>query len=174
MSTAEKKNRIPLVIAFLMVAMALVFDGLQAVLGWIPAISFITIYIAFLADVLFLTWFGACKVGFFDRNALLKIGTAISVAIVGFVPLVNMLPELTLGVMVLIAQVWVEDKSPLGGLIGKTRTGAHLKGGVEAGRAQAKATRALAMAQARARMQERLAANRSKGQRSGDEAYEGA
>ena len=99
--------------AVLLTATALILDGLQFILTFIPVIGqAISIFISMLAAAFFgVFFFVFFRVNYFEGNkALAKIGTIITTTVVEFVPLVQALPAITLGVLSIIIFSRMEDR----------------------------------------------------------------
>ena len=119
-----------------MTLLALVYDGLQALIeaisvfmaGWL-----INPLITFWSFLTFSFWFKLKGVKFLKPN---KIATMGGSNFLEFIPLVNSLPTLTFGVIIMLAIVYAEDVvgaiSPLaaqalGAVLGKFKKGGNLK-----------------------------------------------
>lgn len=112
----EKRRRIGNIVAFFLVPAALLIDATQFLfylIGLIPFIGQVAALIfppliAVMAWIMFYLWFKLLGVDFMDglmRKAVLMFSTAFS----EMVPLVNAMPLWTLGIILMIAIVRVED-----------------------------------------------------------------
>ena len=95
-------------------------DLFQALLNILIVGEFFSAIISVCADVLFIIWFWMLGVSFTKNpKNLAAMGTQ---ALIGLVPILNTLPELTLGVLAVVLITKVEDKS---GLLGKAASMAN-------------------------------------------------
>jgi hypothetical protein len=108
---ADKKPvlRIGVLTSFLMVGLALIYDGLQALvevvslgfLGWL-----INPLIDFWAFLTFFTWFTLKGAGFVKPGKAITLGSS---SFLEMIPYFNDLPVWTAGVIIMIAQTDAED-----------------------------------------------------------------
>lgn len=88
---------------------AVAMDFLQLFLTFIPFVGpFIASILGFLGRVTFWIWFKLLHVGFADRPNRFMIN--ISITVLEFLPLLNMLPGWTIGTFAIIRQVAKEDQ----------------------------------------------------------------
>lgn len=92
---------------------ALIFDLFQffasmAAIVLMPLIV-LSWFVSMFAFITFLVWFKLCGVNYLDRNAATKLFISIASLVTELLPLVNMLPAITLGVLSLIAVSRMED-----------------------------------------------------------------
>ena len=111
--------RISNMMALFMLIAAVFFDGVQFflnILGMIPLFGIIFTgllhAVAFSAWVAFGFWFAALKVNYFGgRKAAMKIYAIFATLVIGLIPILSMVPELTAGVLVMIIATRAEDTS---------------------------------------------------------------
>lgn len=97
-----------------MIITAASIDGFQALLNLIGIGNFFSWIISPVASFLFILWCWILGLGFmtnYKRFAAMAIQ-----ATAGFIPVLNTLPELTLGIIAIVIITRAEDK---GGIIGK-------------------------------------------------------
>lgn len=110
-------KRISYITAILMVGTALFFDVIQMVLTFISALAVATVVIPFILGALsiiisfiswgiFYFWLKINHVNYFDRKIALKV----FLMLIGFIPLLNALPDLTLLAIITIYITRTEDK----------------------------------------------------------------
>ena len=99
-------------------------DGFQFLLGLVGLGVVVNSVIGPAANFLFILWFWLCGVTFVRSPK--RIAIIIITAIIGVIPVLNMLPELTLGVLATVLSVWAEDS---GGIIGKAAGAASVSSG---------------------------------------------
>ena len=95
-----KRQRINSVTTIFMVTTAIIFD----LISLIPIVNIVSELVAY---VVFGVWFYLLGVGFMNPK---RFATAAVSAVIGFIPFVSMLPELTIAVVVVIFMVKSEDK----------------------------------------------------------------
>lgn len=105
----KKKPRVGIITAWLMITAALVCDILQVALASFAAISTLgAIFIpfswalSFSAFVSFWLWFMLLGVNYLDRNASARVLTMVLAFAVEWVPVLNLIPAITLGVAAVI------------------------------------------------------------------------
>lgn len=105
-------SRVSILVASSMVFIAVILDIIQFFISLIPLIGFIVApCIGLIALVFFGIWFGLLGVNYFGgRKAHLKIIAALGASASELIPLFDMLPAITLGVLVIIFAVWLEDR----------------------------------------------------------------
>jgi hypothetical protein len=119
----EKKERIKLWMGAALVITAGGIDLIQGLLNLVVVGNlFIGSIISVCADFIFLIWLWMLGVGFV-KNPKIFATTTIQ-ALVGLVPVLDTLPELTLGILIIVLLVKAEDK---GGLLGKAAGMAQMK-----------------------------------------------
>ncbi len=123
-STPDRYRRIKLWVGASFVIMAFSIDGIQFILDLVGIGAFINWMVNPVVDFLFILCFWLCGVTFV-RNPK-RIAIMIIVAKNGMIPILNSLPELTLGVLATVLSVWAEDG---GGIIGKAASAAE--GGIK-------------------------------------------
>jgi hypothetical protein len=111
----EKRERIKTWMGACLVIVALCVDGLQALLNLVGIGDlFVSSIISVCADLVYTLWFWMLGVGFVKNP---KIFAAMTIqALVGLVPVLDTLPELTVGILAIVLLVKAEDK---GGMLGK-------------------------------------------------------
>ena len=118
----EKKQRISTWMGAALVITALSIDLFEGLLNVVGIGEVFSTIISVCADVLFIVWFWILGLGFVkNRKNLTAMGAQ---AIVGLIPILNTLPELTLGIGAIVFMTWAEDK---GGIIGKAAGAAQGK-----------------------------------------------
>jgi hypothetical protein len=110
----EHKQRIKVWMAFAMVITALSFDGFNALLNLVVIGEILSSIISPVATFGFIIWFWLQGVTFIKSPK--KLAAMGGQALIGLIPIINTLPELTLGVLVTIILTRSEDK---GGLLSK-------------------------------------------------------
>ena len=118
----EKKERIPLWLGACMVIVAACIDIFEAILDILLIGEILSPIISVCADVGFWIWFKILGVGF-TKNPKNLAAMGIQ-ALIGITPGLDILPELTLGVLVIVLTTRSEDK---GGLLGKAASMAQGK-----------------------------------------------
>ena len=110
----EKKQRIKLWMATIMAVVSLSIDAFNALLNLLGVGEILSSVISPVASFAFVVWFWILGVSFIKNpKKLVAMGGQ---AIIGLIPVINTLPELTLGVVVTILLTRSEDK---GGLLSK-------------------------------------------------------
>ncbi len=112
-SGQEKIERIPLWLGTVMIIVALGIDGLQALLTYFIIGISVNWLIAIGADTAFTIWFWTRDVQFVRSPKILAVWGG--QALIGLIPGLNALPELTLAVLSIVIITRAEDK---GGIIG--------------------------------------------------------
>lgn len=112
-STPDRYQRIKLWMGACLVIVALGIDGFQFILGLVGLGVVVNSVISPAADFLFILWFWLCGVTFIKSPK--RISILAIVAIIGLIPVLNLFPELSLGVLATVLSVWAEDG---GGIIG--------------------------------------------------------
>ena len=109
MEEAQTQERIPNDIKFAMIAVALLFDVVNASLNLIPFLGqILSVLVSIVAYCTFGFWFLKRGVGFANpKRAVTFFGSGVIEAI----PVLNILPGVTLGVALTIAMVQLEDKT---------------------------------------------------------------
>ena len=118
----EKKERIPLWLGACMVIVAACIDIFEAILDILLIGEILSPIISVCADVGFWIWFKILGVGF-TKNPKNLAAMGIQ-ALIGITPGLDILPELTLGVLVIVLTTRSEDK---GGLLSKAAGMAQAK-----------------------------------------------
>lgn len=146
MSESTQKQRISLLMAVLLIGAAFLGDGLQAVLELLagasvpiplidvvvgPAFALLGSFLGIVADICFIFWFYFLGVRYMDKGALLKLLTLGAMTAITIIPGLDILPELTVGVIVLIVQTRIEDAENKLGTAGKIASAAKLLGKVQ-------------------------------------------
>lgn len=110
----ERRERISGAMGWCLIGTAAFIDLIEALLTVLIIGTVLNPIISVCADVIFLIWFWTLGVSFVKKpKNLAAMGIQ---AIIGFIPVLNTLPELTLGVFVLVKITQSEDR---GGLLGK-------------------------------------------------------
>ena len=110
-ATPEKKNRIGLITALALVLVALLFDGAQFLVGLIPFIDIVLLpVVGITASIIFWLWFLLIDPSLMSgvkafKNQLAMAGMTIATVI----PFLDMLPEITAGVVAVIIISRAED-----------------------------------------------------------------
>jgi len=146
----QKRQRISVPVALLMVALALIFDGLQDLalfVNVIPAVGTVIDFIfsemiAWLAAIIFFVWFAVLGVNYGGKKAALKLLISLSSFIVELIPLIDALPAITVGVVSLIIITRAEDSVVSGRSIGLVLGGVGQVGGAVGLTAAKSATKA--------------------------------
>jgi hypothetical protein len=120
----EKKERIKIWMGAALVTVALGIDGFQAILNLLVIGEFLSPVISVGADLLFIIWFWMLGLGFIKSPK--KFATMGLVALIGLIPALDTLPELTLGILVIVLMTRAEDK---GGILRKVASVAQGKMG---------------------------------------------
>jgi len=115
----EKKRRIGNVTAFLMIVTAVLFDLAQGLLFFLNPIPVfgtmidlvVSYFITFVSGAIFLLWFMLCRVSYFDSRSAKRFLIVLTAGIVELTPFIDTLPGISLGVIALIVQVRLEDRS---------------------------------------------------------------
>ena len=110
----EKKQRIKLWMAVIMAVMALSIDAFNALLNLLAIGEILSSVISPVASFAFVVWFWILGVSFIKNPK--KLAAMSGQAIIGLIPVINTLPELTIGVIATILLTRSEDK---GGLLSK-------------------------------------------------------
>ena len=124
----EGRRRISWWMGWAMIITAISIDLFEALLNVLIIGEFLSPIISICADVLFWIWFMILGVSF-SKNPK-NLATMLIQALIGLMPGLDILPELTVGVFVLVKLTQSEDK---GGIIGKM---AHAAAPVMQNRAQ--------------------------------------
>jgi hypothetical protein len=118
----ERKQRISTWMGATLIITALSIDAFQALLNILLIGEFVSPTISVCADVLFVTWFWMLGVSFTkDPRAFMSMAAQ---AIIGLIPILNTLPELTLGIIGVVVFTKMVDKSAI---IGKAASAAQGK-----------------------------------------------
>lgn len=97
-------------------------DAFQALLNILIVGEVLSTIISICADVIFIIWFWMLGLSFVKKpKNLAAMGIQ---AFVGLIPVLNTLPELTLGVSIIVFMTMAEDK---GGVVGKVASAAQGK-----------------------------------------------
>lgn len=153
-----KKQRISVVTAICMVALAVIFDGIQDILLFINVLPVIgqvidvvfSWFISFLAAVSFGVWFALLRVNYFSgRKSGQKLLVMFSSIIVELIPYIDALPAITFGVVSLIIITRIEDAGMTGAGILQTVAGTAQVAGAVGLRGSNRATRGVAAARER-------------------------
>lgn len=113
----QKKQRINIPVAVLLIGTAFLFDAVQDVAffanvvpGIGTAVAFIVSeFIAWLAAAVFFIWFSLLGVRYSDKNFALKLLLSMAAFVVELIPLLDILPAITLDVVVLVVLTRIED-----------------------------------------------------------------
>jgi len=101
--------------AVIMIATAVSIDLFNALLNFLVIGEIVSTVISIVATTLFTIWFWLLGISFVKSPK--KLAAMAGQAIIGLIPIINTLPELTAGVAITILLTWGEDK---GGIISKT------------------------------------------------------
>ncbi len=110
----EKKERIKTWMLVAMGTTALSIDGFNALLNLVVIGEVLSSIISVAATLAFTIWFWMLGVSFVKSPK--KLAAMGGQAIIGLIPVLNTLPELTVGVLATALMTMAEDK---GGIIGK-------------------------------------------------------
>jgi hypothetical protein len=104
--------RIGVIAMFFMLAMAVIVDGLQFVLQFIPGVGQVIAWLlAFVTGGFYFMWFHLLGVGYMSgKLAPVKLGGILVGSVIELVPIINALPTLTPTVLTLILASRIEDK----------------------------------------------------------------
>ncbi len=109
----KKEQRIGILSAIMMVALAFLFDVFQFLatfLNIVPGLGVaLCLYISMLSFSAFFVWFALKGVDYLDRNGAVKLIVIIATTVTELIPLVDALPAITLGVLSLIIITRAED-----------------------------------------------------------------
>jgi hypothetical protein len=109
-----KKERIKVWMGALIILTALSIDIFQGILNPLAIGAVLGPIISVCADLVFIIWFWILGIGFIKNP---KNFAAMGIqALVGLVPILNTVPELTLGITAIVFMTIAEDK---GGIIGE-------------------------------------------------------
>ncbi|HRH55381.1 MAG TPA: hypothetical protein PK609_00770 [Candidatus Paceibacterota bacterium] len=106
----QPQKRIGIFTAGIIVALALLVDGLQFLLTWSVVFIPLSFLLTFFAAVGFFVWFAILGVNYFDKNAGLKVVASLGSVVAELIPVINAVPATTLGVVVIVTQTMLEDK----------------------------------------------------------------
>jgi hypothetical protein len=117
-SEQDKKPKIKKGTMVLMVATALFFDVLGALINLIPGLGqVLAIFIAWAGQATFWLWFKMHGVSYGTKKRAVSVTAGF---IIGMIPFLNIIPELTLQVILILGTLEVEDlveNTPGGGAI---------------------------------------------------------
>jgi hypothetical protein len=120
----ERTERITETLGWIFVITAFSIDGFEVVLNAVGIGEVLSTIISLCADMGFVIWFWTKGVTFVKKpKNLAAMGIQ---AIIGLIPVLNTLPELTLGVLAIVLITRSEDK---GGLLGKAAGAAQMAQG---------------------------------------------
>ncbi len=111
---AQKQNRIGKFSMIAMVTAAMIFDLIEAGLGFLAIGLVLNRLIVVVKWFLFWFWFKIKDVHFTKLNsksASRRAVTAISTFLIGMIPILGILPEFTIGIIAMLLLVRVEDKT---------------------------------------------------------------
>lgn len=117
MDKQKNKEKISKMMGGAMVATALIIDGFQALLNFFIIGAFVNPVIAFVSTSLFTIWFWMLGVSFVNKPkniAAMGIQT-----IIGVLPIINTLPELSLAVLSIVIMTRAENSNGALGSIKK-------------------------------------------------------
>ena len=97
--------------AFLMVSISVFFDIIEFILALLAVGLILNTIIGIIKWFLFWLWFTLRGVKFFGNTKRLKIGAG--AFILGLIPVINALPEFTVGIILTIRDVRKEDRVKL-------------------------------------------------------------
>jgi hypothetical protein len=110
----EKKERIKVWMGAALIITAGSIDAFQALLNVLLVGEVLSTIISICADVIFIIWLWMLGVGFVKSPK--KMAAMLIQALVGLIPVINTLPELTIGILAIVLITRSEDK---GGMLGK-------------------------------------------------------
>ena len=128
----EKESQIKDTTAFLMIFIALCFDGIQALLGWIPVLgNILADLFSIFAFMTFLLWFWIYGIKMLTPKRLTSL---LGGGLIEMIPYLNLLPAWTMVVVYLIGTTKIKelaDKHPgmagaalaVGGKVKRMNTG---------------------------------------------------
>jgi len=105
----ENKQKIGNVTAGLMIATALLVDGVQALLTFSVLLLPLSVLITFMSATMFFLWFALSGVKYTDKGGGKKLLLMLASTIAELVPVINALPATTAGVIGVIVQTRIED-----------------------------------------------------------------
>ena len=105
----EKKHTVGNVTAGLMLAAALLFDGLQFLLTLSVLLLPLSLFLTFLSMTMFFLWFALLGVKYTGSGGGRKLLVMLAASVAELVPVVNALPAVTAGVVGVIVQTRIED-----------------------------------------------------------------
>jgi hypothetical protein len=105
----DKKHTVGNVTAGLMIAVALLCDGLQFLLTLSVLLLPLSIFVTVTCVTMFFLWFALLGVKYTDHGGGKKLLTMLAASVAELVPVVNALPAVTAGVLGVIVQTRIED-----------------------------------------------------------------
>ncbi len=104
----EKKEHISNPMAVMLVSVALFIDGFQALLNLLIIGEVASSVISVCSNVLFMVWFWMLGMGIIKNPR--KLGAMLAQSIIGLIPILNTLPELTMAIVAIIIVTKAEDR----------------------------------------------------------------
>lgn len=109
---AQVRYRVSNVSLGFMLALAVVFDLLQFLLTLTVVGALFTLLFGFVGFIIYAIWFLILGVNYIQgRKAAAKLGTLIATWVVEFMPLLNALPSMTVGVLLIALISRAEDRA---------------------------------------------------------------
>lgn len=105
----QNKHTVGTVTAGLMIAFALVFDGIQALLTISVFLLPFSLFVTFFSVIGFSIWFALLGMNYSGRFGAARLLTMIATAVAELAPVINALPAITAGVIGLIVLSRFED-----------------------------------------------------------------
>ncbi|MEK7601881.1 MAG: hypothetical protein AAB472_00095 [Patescibacteria group bacterium] len=119
----QTRQRISGLSAILLVSLAGITDIIQFFADLTGFGAIVAMMLGATVEIGLLVWFRLLGIQYFNKNVLLKFGTILATSVITFIPFLDMLPELTLGTIVLIMITRYEDSAK-----NAKGTGSHLAG----------------------------------------------
>lgn len=104
-----RKHTIGNVAAGLLIALAVVFDGIQALLTVSVFLLPFSVFFTFLSIITFFICFALLGVSYSGRHGATRILTMVAMSVAELAPVINALPATTAGVAALILTTRIED-----------------------------------------------------------------
>ena len=115
---SEEKIRIAYWMGVSMLVVAVSIDAFNALLNVLVIGEFLSSIISVAATTLFVIWFWMLGVSFVKSPK--KLAAMGGQALIGLIPVINTLPELTAGVAITLFLTWGEDKNGIIGRVANT------------------------------------------------------
>jgi hypothetical protein len=107
----EVRYRVSGVSMGFMIAIAAIFDLLQFLLTLTVIGSLLAWLVTVFAGMIFFVWFLILGINYFSgKKAAAKVGTILSTSVLEFIPILNALPTITIGVITIALVSRMEDR----------------------------------------------------------------